>query len=390
VSFHQSSRLASVQTPVIPVVTRWTAETPGTISLGQGLVSWAPPDAVLSAARRFGRDAGDHAYTPIEGIPALVEAIERKLARENGVAVAPGSRVVVTAGGNLAFVTAALAVLDTGDEVIFPVPFYFNHEMAVAMTGARPVPVPTTPDYRLDLDAIAAAVTPRTRAIVTVSPNNPTGHVYSESDLRAVNGLCGDRGLFHIHDEAYEYFTYGPARHVSPGSFAGAADHTISLYSLSKSFGFASWRIGYLVVPMALSDAIDKIQDTVIICAPGISQYAALAALDLGDSFVRPRVATLAPLRRVVLDALAGIPGCEATGSDGAFYTFVRIRTARDSMTAAEQLIREHRVAVVPGKAFGDIDSCSMRVSYGMLDRAGAEAGAARLAAGLRSLGASS
>jgi aspartate/methionine/tyrosine aminotransferase len=128
-------------------------------------------------------------------------------------------------------------------------------------------------------ELIEAAITPRTKAVVTVSPNNPTGAVYPESALREVNRICRERGVYHIHDEAYEYFTYGNARHFSPGSIAGSADHTISIFSLSKSYGFASWRIGYQVIPDHLFGAVNKVQDTVLICPPVVSQYAAVGAM---------------------------------------------------------------------------------------------------------------
>ncbi len=278
----QSRRLEAVQAPVIPIVGRWTTETPGTISLGQGVVSYEPPREAIEAARRFGGTLTDHRYGPVEGLPALVEAIEVKLARENGIAVRPKSRVLVTAGGNQAFMNAILAITDPDDEIVLPVPYYFNHEMAVVMAGAKAVAAPTASDYQLDLRAIQDAITPRTRAVVTVSPNNPTGAVYPESDLRAVNALCRDRGIFHIHDEAYEYFTYGGVKHFSPGSLPDAAGHTISLFSLSKAYGMASWRIGYMVIPEQLHDAVNKIQDTILICPPAVSQHAAMAALEVG------------------------------------------------------------------------------------------------------------
>ena len=204
----------------------------------------------------------------------------------------------------MAFLNAVLAIADPGDEIILPAPFYFNHDMAIVLAGCRTVPVPTRPDYQLDLDALAAAITPRTRAIVTVSPNNPSGAVYPEAALRAVNALCRERGVFHIHDEAYEYFTYdGP--HVSPGAFAGAAGHTISLLSLSKAFGFASWRIGYMTIPEALFDAVNKIQDTNLICPGAVSQHAALAALDVGRPYCDAHVRVLAQVRALVYARLA-------------------------------------------------------------------------------------
>src|SRR5262249_11423354 len=163
------------------------------------------------------------------------------------------------------------------DEVILPVPFYFNHEMAIQMADCTVVRVPTDERYQLDLDAIRAALTPRTRAIVTVSPSNPSGAVFSEASLRAVNTLCAERGIFHLSDEVYEYFTYDGLGHVSPGAFDGAGAHTISLFSLSKAYGFAGWRIGYMLYPDSLASAIAKVQDTVLVCPTVISQVAAVA-----------------------------------------------------------------------------------------------------------------
>src|SRR5690606_2535019 len=140
------------------------------------------------------------------------------------------------------------AIVDPGDEVILPLPYYFNHEMAVTMVGGRVVTVPTGEDYQLDPEVVARSITERTRAVVTVSPNNPTGAVYREEVLRAINRLCRERGVYHISDEAYEYFVYDGASHFSPGSIEGSEEYTISLFSLSKAYGFASWRIGYMVV----------------------------------------------------------------------------------------------------------------------------------------------
>lgn len=383
----ESLRLAAVQTPVIPVVGRWTAETPGTISLGQGIVSYGPPPEVIGASREFGSTLAEHRYGPVEGLASLVSVLEAKLRDENGIIVRPDSRVVVSAGGNLAFMNAVLAMVDTGDEIILPSPYYFNHEMAIAIAGAVAVPVATTPEHQLDLDAIAAAITPRTRAIVTVSPNNPTGAVYSEASLRAVNALCRDRGVFHIHDEAYEYFMYGGARHFSPGSIPGAAAYTLSLYSLSKAYGMASWRVGYMVIPDALWHAVNKIQDTLLICAPSISQQAAIAALKVGRTYATDRLAALDATRRQAHAALSapGMP-CEAPLSEGAFYFFVRVHTALSPMVLTERLIREHRVAVIPGSAFGDTAPCSIRVSYGALDAATVAEGLGRLVEGLKRL----
>ncbi len=386
-SLAESRRLAAVQPPVIPIVGRWIAETPGTISLGQGIVSYGPPPSVMPALVGFGSSLADHRYGPVEGAADLVETITRKLAAENGITVRPHSRVLVTAGGNQAFVNAVLAVTDPDDEVILPTPYYFNHEMAIVIAGAVAVGVPTAAGYQLDVEAIARAITPRTRAIVTVSPNNPTGAVYPEAALRAVSALCRARGLFHVHDEAYEYFTYGQARHFSPGSIDGAADYTISLYSLSKAFGMASWRVGYMVIPERLADAVNKIQDTLLICPPAASQRAALAALAVGASYPRGYLAGLDEMRRRIFDALAApdVP-CDVAPVEGAFYYLARVQSRLDSMTLVERLIRDHRVAVIPGSAFADASPCSIRLSYGALNPDAVTEGLGRLVGGLRAL----
>ena len=255
------------------------------------------------------------------------------------------------------------------------------------MLNCRPVTVPTRPDYQLDLARIEAAITGRTRAVVTISPNNPTGAVYAEEDLRRVNRLCRARGIYHISDEAYENFLFEEARHFSPASIPGSEDHTISLYSLSKAYGFASWRIGYMVVPASLFPPILKAQDTNLICPPAISQHAALGALEAGSGYCRGHLATLRKVRETVLEELRPLEGlCDVPRTRGAFYFFLRAETFMGAMALAERLIREHRVAVIPGHAFGVEDACTLRVSYGALTEDTAREGTRALARGLRSL----
>jgi aspartate/methionine/tyrosine aminotransferase len=379
--------MATVQAPAIPMVADLIRATPGTISLGQGVVAYGPPSQAVSRIHDFLADPQNHKYQPVHGIPSLLERIEHKLQTENCVGVGTDRALIVTAGGNMAFMNAVLAIADVGDEVIITSPYYFNHEMAIVIAGARPVPVATGPHYELRLDAIEAAITPRTRAIVTISPNNPTGAVYPEQDLRAVNALCDRRGLYHINDEAYECFTWNGARHFSPSSLPGSKGHTISLYSLSKSHGFASWRIGYMVVPRVLFEPIRKIQDTNLICPPVISQWAAVGALEAGPEYCRSRLPEIAAARRTVLDALAAAGDvCTVPTADGAFYVLLNVPTLIDSIRLVERLIREHRVATMPGSTFGVIDRCALRVSYGALDSGTAGEGIERLVQGLRAI----
>ncbi len=376
-------RIDSVQAPIIPILGEWIRQSPGTISLGQGMVAYGPPQEALEAVPRYLAEPGAHRYGPVEGLPALVDALTRKLTTENHLDLSR-SRVVVTAGGNLAFMNAVLAVADPGDEVVLQAPYYFNHEMAVVMAGCRAVVAPTDARYQLQIDAIAAAITPRTRAVVTISPNNPSGAVYREADLRAVNALCAARGVWHIHDEVYEYFTYG-LPHFSPASIPGADAHTISLYSLSKAYGFASWRIGYMTVPETLWVAVNKIQDTLLICPPHVSQAAAVGALAAGRAYCDGHIAALAAVRRQVLERLEAIGDiAEAPSADGALYCLVRVNTPLDSMAFAQRLIREHKVATVPGSAFGLTTGTYLRVSYGALAAETVDEGMSRLVRGIK------
>ncbi len=373
-----------VQPPIIPRIHALIADHPGTISLGQGVVGYPPPPGVRDALGRFLADPNNHKYASVYGIPALRERIAAKLAQENGIAVGE-NELMVSAGGNMAFVNALLAIGDEGDEVVLMSPYYFNHEMAVTMAGCRPLLVATDANFQLDLDAVADAITEETRAVVTISPNNPSGAVYPEEDLRELNRLCAERGVYHIHDEAYEYFLYDGAEHFSPGSLPDAGEHTLSLFSLSKAYGFASWRVGYLRLPAHLSDAAAKIQDTIAICPPIVSQFAACAALDAGADYCRGYLAGIAARRSAVLQALGELgPLVEVPATRGAFYVLARVATDADSVEVASRLIREHRVAAVPGAAFGLTDGCYLRIAYAAPDDATLAEALERLADGLR------
>lgn len=381
------SRMDAVQAPIIPVIGEFIRQTPGTISLGQGVVHYGPPSAAIEAAAEALGDPITHEYGDGAGAPALVERIEQKLRDENGIDVGRGSRVMVTAGANMAFMHIVLAITEPGDEIILPVPFYFNHDMAIEMAGCKTVRVPTDAHYQLDIDALRRAITPRTRGIVTVTPNNPSGAVFTEASLRAVNALCAERGIYHIADEVYEYFTYGGVRHFSIGSIPGAEAHTMTMYSLSKAYGFAGWRIGYFVYPSHLAGAMAKIQDTVLVCATMVAQVAAIAALEVGRSYCEPHVRELAEIREIVRSELSALaPLAEVPAADGAFYVLLKVHTKQEPLALAERLIREHKVAVTPGPAFGMTDGCYFRVAYGALQKQTVAMGIGRLVGGLRAL----
>ncbi len=382
-----AKRIESVQSPVIPLIGQWIAEHPGTISLGQGVVHYPPPPAVRRAvAEALIDEPRIDRYGSVRGIEELLERIQTKVRCENQLSLEEQT-VLCTAGSNMGFLNAVLAIADVGDEIILPCPYYFNHQMAIELAGCKAVSVPTDADYQLDLSAIQTAMSPRTRAVVTVSPNNPTGAVYSQAALTRVNQLCQRHPCYHISDEAYEVFTFNGTSHFSPASLAESAGHTISLFSLSKAYGMAGWRCGYMILPKHLEADMKKVQDTNLICPPIICQVAAAAALEVGSGWCREQIQPFRAVREHVLDELTDLSaGCRVPRSDGAFYVLLQLDTQLADIELVHTLIRDFGVAVLPSSTFGNPQGCGVRISYGSLQAATVQAGMERLKRGLRSL----
>jgi aspartate/methionine/tyrosine aminotransferase len=410
--------------PVIPELGSLVRATPGTLSLAQGMVGWGPPREVLATLAAAGKAAGSEtdpnrdAYGPVQGDPELLAMLAVDLGQEQGIDL-HGADLWVTAGSNMAFNAIAQVLCDgppaEPSEVILPVPWYFNHVMAVQLAGGRPVAV----DAGLvpDPQQLAAAITPRTRAIVTVSPNNPSGVVMPRPVLEAINHLCSRHGLLHISDEAYGQFVYGSEPHWSPGSLPGAGAHTVTLQSLSKAYGMAGWRVGFMAAPASLSGALAKVQDTVLICPPRLIQRAALAALAAGPAWCWPRIAALAERRQQLLAGVAaayadGLPLRLLVEPDGAFYGLLALEASAAGSLTGEQLMRrlvlEHRVAAVCGESFGlaargglasgggdsvgiggGAAGCQgpvLRLSYGLLEADSLQEALGRLFCGIKAL----
>jgi aspartate/methionine/tyrosine aminotransferase len=367
--------MAAVADPVIAQVGALMRQRPDALSLAQGMVSWAPPEAVHQAVGRSMAEADRRLdrYGPVLGEEALLAAVRRELTEVRGLDL-EGSDLLVTAGSNMAFHAIAQVLCDPGDEVLLPLPFYFNHAMAIRLAGG--VPVPVAAGLVPDPERLAAAITPRTRAIVTISPSNPSGLVTPPEVLAAINALCHRHGLLHVSDEAYADFVHGPVPHRSPGRLPGSGGHTVSLFSLSKAYGMAGWRVGYAAVPHQLMGALAKVQDTVLICPPLVSQRAALAALEAGPAWCRPRIAALGQRRSqlfaAVAAARAGGQAVELLGPpDGAFYGLLRFPCGLGGEPLMRHLVLGHGVAALPGDSFGLPPAggqALLRLSYGMLD----------------------
>ena len=386
-----SKCIRAMEVPIIPQINKFIQEHPGTLSLGQGTVYYPPPKGALSCVSQVMHDI-PHAYGQMEGSEGLRDAIIGKLVKKNVISV--GSEkyfLLVTTGGNSAFHATVMATCNAGDEVILLSPHYFNHATTLEMHGCRPVYVLLDErTWHPNIRKIREKINEKTAAVVTVSPNNPCGSVFTRQELCAINYLCKEAGIWHISDEAYEDFVYPLAGyHFSPASLETAEQHTISLYSFSKGYGMASWRVGYLLAPWRLRLAYRKIQDNILICPPLITQMVAETCLREYPDYARQQASTLASSCKLCQDSfdiLADKNIIFPTSCQGAFYFFLRLRHSIDDYSLAFRLIQEHQVAVLPGSSF-TVPPCSgLRISFGALIEDVLEQAVDRLVKGLTHL----
>jgi aspartate/methionine/tyrosine aminotransferase len=358
--------------------------TPGAISLAVGEPDFPTPAHIVEAGRQALVD-GFTRYSPNAGYLWLREAIAAKLARDNGLEADPATEVFVTVGAMEALMLTFMVALDPGDEVLITDPSYTNYEGQLTLAGARPVFVPTDPGrgYLPAVEAIRAAITPRTRAILVNSPSNPTGAVYPRDLLHAVAELAVRHDLLLVSDEAYGALVYGDIRHVSPGSFPGLRDRTVSIFSCSKEYAMTGWRVGYLTGPAPMLKVMATVQEEMASCVNAAAQRAALAALAGPQDCVETMRRAYQRRRDYVVERLRAMPGVRCPRPDGAFYVFPDVRAiTSDTRTLAERLLVDHGVVVSPGEAFGPCSAGFLRLSYASSDAHLAE-GLDRMAAGL-------
>jgi aspartate/methionine/tyrosine aminotransferase len=275
--------------------------------------------------------------------------------------------------------------IDPGDEVLVTDPSYTNFEGTITLAGGRTVFVPTDParGYLPHVEDVAAAITPRTRAVLVNSPANPTGAVYPRDLLYAIAELAVRHDLLLISDETYAALTYGDIRNVSPASFPGLRDRTVSIYSFSKEYAMTGWRIGYLTGPASMLEVMAPVQEAMASCVNSATQRAALAALRGPQDCVETMRQAYQKRRDLVVERLGRVPGVRCPGPDGAFYAFPDVRgVTHDTAKLAERLLFDHRVVVSPGEAFGPRSGGFLRLSYACSDEDLAE-GLTRLETGL-------
>jgi aspartate/methionine/tyrosine aminotransferase len=362
-------------------------------NMGQGMVWWGPSENTVSSvlAEVVGSGGGTlqpqrkvDRYGPIEGDPALKEALKRKLIEFNGIEL-DNKEIMVTAGSNQAFVNIILSICSPGDEVIMFMPYYFNHVMAVQLASAQPVFAPCRDDdMQPDIDALLPLITSKTKAIVLISPNNPTGAVATLDTVEALQKICNEKKLWFISDEAYEYFLFeegiNGGRHITP-----KGPNVINTYTFSKAYGMAGWRVGYAVYPRSLKPAMDKCQDTIPINACQFSQQLALAALrDTDKNWLIEKMETLKRNRETVWQALEPLHRFGGVKSPGSIYFFCKLPPGVDDMKAVEFLATKHKVWVLAGSGFGYRGW--LRVSFGNMAPEQCERAAVFLNQGLQEI----
>lgn len=358
------------------------------VSFGVGEPDFNTPQNIIDAAKSA-LDKGYTKYTPSSGLLPLRKAVCDKFKKDNGLDYEP-SQIIVSDGAKHSIFNACYALVEAGDEVIIPAPFWLTYPEVVKVCGGVPVYIDCKKEdkFKFTPAQLEAAITPRTKMLIFNSPSNPTGAVYTESEVRAIAGVCEKYGIFVLSDEIYEKLCYNG---VKPFSIAACSEKmkelTVTVNGVSKTYAMTGWRVGYLAAPEDVAKAIDSFQSHATSNACSISQYATIEALASPESEVQKMVDVFAVRREKMLKLIEKIDGVSAVEPDGAFYVMLvtgglygksyRGKKIDGSIAFSDALLEGEKVATVPGISFG-ADDC-VRLSYS-LSEADIEEGLARIA----------
>jgi aspartate/methionine/tyrosine aminotransferase len=348
------------------------------IGFGAGEPDFATPEHIVAAAEQACRDPRSHKYTPTAGLPELREALAAKTRRDSGLEVT-AAQILVTNGGKQAIANSFATLCDPGDEVLVPAPYWTTYPEVIALAGGVPVVIPTdeTSGFRVSLEQLEAARTPRTKVLLFVSPSNPTGAVYPRHEIEAIGRWAVEQGLWVLTDEIYEHLVYGEAAHHSmPVVVPDLADHCVVVNGVAKTYAMTGWRVGWMIGPTDVVTAATNLQSQETSNVANVSQWAALAAVS-GDLAAVAEMRRAFDRRRLTIHTMLNeIEGITCILPEGAFYAFpsvdgllgreVRGRRSTSSSELAEVAIDEAKVAVVPGEAFGSPGY--FRMSYALGD----------------------
>jgi aspartate aminotransferase len=348
------------------------------VGFGAGEPDFPTPAHIVEAAAAATRDPQWHRYTATSGLPALREAIAAVTARDNLVEISP-AQVLVTNGGKQALYNTFATLLDPGDEVLVPAPYWTTYPESIALAGGIPVAVPTdeTTGYRTSVQQLEQFVTPRTKMLVFVSPSNPTGAVYSPAETEAIGQWAAERGLWVVTDEIYQHLVYGDAQFASIAALVPALrDRCVMVNGVAKTYAMTGWRLGWMIGPNDVIKAATNLQSHATSNVANVSQVAAIAALTGGLDDVARFRAAFDRRRILITELLNAIPGVTCPTPEGAFYAYPSVRdfvgrTLRgqrieSSAHLATVILEEAEVAVVPGEAFGTPGY--LRLSYALGD----------------------
>ena len=348
------------------------------IGFGAGEPDFPTPDYIVEAAVEACRDPKNHRYTPAGGLPELKQAIVDKTKRDSGYVVEP-AQVLVTNGGKQAIYEAFATMLDPGDEVLLPAPYWTTYPEAIRLAGGVPVEVlaDETQDYKVTVDQLEAALTDRTKALLFCSPSNPTGAVDSPEEVEAIGRWALDQGLWVLTDEIYEHLTYGDTETTSmPAVVPALAERCVVLNGVAKTYAMTGWRVGWMIGPKDVVKAATNLQSHQTSNVNNVAQRAAIAALTGDLTAVAEMREAFDRRRQTIVRMLNEIPGVECPEPTGAFYAYPSVkgvlgkqvagRTPTTSAELAEVILDEAEVAVVPGEAFGAPGY--LRLSYALGD----------------------
>ena len=318
------------------------------------------PEHIKSAAIRFLESPAASPYADSRGLPEFRQAIARKMLRENGMTVDPDTEINVTPGGKQGILTALLALVDAGDEVLVEDPGWFAFEPMVRIAGAKPVPLALIEKngFRFDLDQLRKRITSRTKALILCNPHNPTGRVFDRADLQGIAKVVIKHDLYVLMDEAYEHFMFDAVPHISIATIKGMRERTITIQTASKTYNMFGWRVGWIVAPAAVSEKIQLIASHSFSCVTSFAQAGAAAALDgtlaQGNFTIAKLVKRYQVQRDAFMKGLRAIPGVSCVVPRGAYFAFPKFSGyGLNSVDLCKRLMSEVQVSGQPGSAFG-------------------------------------
>ena len=334
------------------------------IALGRGDPDFPTPSHIIEAAKQA-LDEGYTHYTPWPGLLELRKAIADKLARENGVEIDPTTEVVVTSGAQEAVFLTLQLLIDPGDEILMPDPHYTAYDGGITLAGGKIVPVPIYEEdnFKVRLDQIERRITPKTKALVLVTPHNPTGNVTPLSTIEGIAALARQHDFVVISDEIYEKYIFDDSAHYSIASFPGMRERTIMINGFSKAYCMTGWRVGYVVAPKDFIAFFGGLKYSASICAPAISQRAALAALTGPQDYIQNIITCLDERRRFLMNALDDM-GLTYAYPQAGFVVFTNIKsTGLSSVEFCRKILQEAHVQIFPGNLYGESGEGYVRIS---------------------------